>query len=95
MVLVLAVVALQTTGVGAAVVDMYGEDCGGDGRDENCSPGCDECSCCVRVQLLIPTGPGDRAGASVTGYVSWAIDAPPESVDLGEIVHVPKSARAV
>lgn len=90
-VLLLALTLGQTAGVVViARVDECEQDCPGEGRDGDCPPACEFCSCCptvrpvvlVPVSTLLPPAPAAWMGEQ-------ALAARP-APDPREILHVPE-----
>jgi hypothetical protein len=65
----------------------------GDGRDEDCTPGCEDCLCCPHPRLLVVQSPAGVAALAVRKFAFSAGDRLISEPEPGEIMHVPKSGR--
>ncbi len=85
----------QATGAMYAAEEMMCDETSeGDGHEEDCTPGCEQCLCCPHPRLLLLRTPGDFTVPEVEEFVF----SPPERLitepEPNEIMHVPKAGRS-
>ena len=85
----------QATGAVFAAEEMLCDDASdGDGHDEDCTPGCDECLCCPHPRLILLQGTGTFTAPQVGRFVFLPRDRLITEPDPNEIMHVPKAGRS-
>jgi hypothetical protein len=84
----------QATGALYAAEQMTCDEASeGDGHEEDCTPGCEQCFCCPHPRLVLLQTPAGFTDLQVREYAfpprDWLVTEP----EPGEIMHVPKAGR--
>lgn len=90
-----AVFLVQETSLGSLFLGAECvETCPDDTSPGHCPPTCATCSCATRVSPVSPGIPALASPASRPCRSSFEASAPPTTLHVGDILHVPKPALA-
>lgn len=70
------------------------EECPDDDAKGECTPGCDDCTCCPHVRALTLETDVKERGAQSAMKVRSVVRSAPASPEPKEILHVPKARLA-
>ena len=85
----------QAAGATYAAKEMVCDEASeGDGHEEDCSPGCEQCLCCPHPRLVLLQTRGDFTVLQVERFVFLPRERLLTEPEPQEIMHVPKAGRS-